>query len=125
MFNPRRANFPISDPNAAEEQIRWEHSHLWAANVVSMWFSSGISVQPICMFEWGVHLTRYRLQEDRDNFRVVIGIKPEYTREQDVRIQTDLVNESCRLKLEDRIQICSSLEELAQRAKAELTKVHS
>jgi hypothetical protein len=25
LFNPRRENFPINDPNASKEQIEWEY----------------------------------------------------------------------------------------------------
>ena len=28
VFNPKRENFPIDDPNAAYEQIAWEFSWL-------------------------------------------------------------------------------------------------
>ena len=92
LLNPRRANFPIHDPKAAKEQIAWEHHALWQAEVFSMWFSSG-SIQPICMFELGAHLSRWRFQVSPLK-AVVIGVDPNYERVQDVVIQTALIDPS-------------------------------
>ena len=43
LFNPRRENFPINDPNAALEQITWEFKWLQQMDIFSMWFSGGSS----------------------------------------------------------------------------------
>ena len=32
LLNPRRSDFSIDDPDAAEAQISWEHQQLYAAN---------------------------------------------------------------------------------------------
>lgn len=99
LLNPRRANFPIGDPDAAQEQIAWEHRALWQADVFSMWFSVG-SVQPICMFELGAHLSRWRLiagcpyPHKAVLKAVAIGADPDYVRLQDVIIQTALIDPS-------------------------------
>ena len=34
LFNPRRADFPIGDPLAAQKQIKWEHDHLRMAGSI-------------------------------------------------------------------------------------------
>lgn len=86
VFNPRRRNFPIHDPNAAQEQIEWEYNALNISSVFSMWFCNADSDQPICMYELGRHLAL----KHPDN--VVVGVEPGYRREQDVRIQTELVS---------------------------------
>jgi len=82
VYNPRRKDFPIGDPNAAEEQITWEFVHLSNADVVLFWFSRG-SLNPIVLLELG----KYALASDKP---VIIGIDPEYERKQDVIIQTQL-----------------------------------
>lgn len=86
LLNPRRENFPMDDPNAAEEQIRWEFEALNNCDIFSMWYTAGISDQPICMYELGRHLAL----KPADN--IVIGVEPGYKRAQDVYIQTELVS---------------------------------
>lgn len=82
IYNPRRKNFPIGDPNATEEQIVWEYEHLRDADVLVYWFSRG-SLNPIVLYELG----RWGNSSDR---HMIIGIDPEYTRHDDVVIQTIL-----------------------------------
>ena len=82
VYNPRRANFPIDDPSAAEAQITWEFIHLRKADMISFWFCKE-SIQPIVLFELGSHLMT--------NKPIVIGVDPNYERKQDVEIQTALV----------------------------------
>jgi hypothetical protein len=96
IYNPRRKNFPIGDPNAAEEQITWEFIHFLNADILLYWFSEG-SLNPIVLFELG----RYGLSSDRP---IIIGVDPQYERKQDVIIQT-------RLSRPD-IVIANSLEEM-------------
>ena len=81
IFNPRRANFPINDPNAALEQITWEYNKLNRCDLICYWFAKE-TVQPIVLFELGrfVHSLK----------PIIIGIHPEYPRIQDVKIQTRL-----------------------------------
>lgn len=88
LFNPRRKNFPIHDPNASQEQIEWEYKYLHEADIFSMYFTSGESTQPICMFELGVHITRAALGPKPKS--VVISVEDGYVRQQDVLIQTQL-----------------------------------
>lgn len=88
LFNPRRANFPIDDPNASQEQIEWEYNQLHKADIFSMYFTAGESTQPICMYELGVHVTRAELDDKPRT--VVVSVEKGYVREQDVVIQTKL-----------------------------------
>ena len=82
VYNPRRKEFPMDDPKAAEEQITWEYQHLRDADVIAFWFSRG-SLNPIVLYELG----KWGNSTDKE---IVIGIDPEYERTQDVEIQTML-----------------------------------
>jgi hypothetical protein len=95
LFNPRRKNFPIEDPNAAKEQITWEFDALEQSDIFSMWFCKGKSDQPICMYELGRNVALHIKNIDS----IVIGVEKGYKREQDVRIQMELINK----KLADKI----------------------
>jgi hypothetical protein len=88
ILNPRRKNFPIHDPKAAEQQIEWEFHALRAAHIISFWFASG-SLNPIVLFEYGVHLTRAL---EHASPLVVVGCDPDYQRTSDVVIQTQLAD---------------------------------
>ena len=86
LYNPRRANFPMDDPNAAEEQITWEYEKLKAADIIVFWFSRG-SLNPIVLYElgrWGNSTAK----------TIVVGIDEGYERRQDVEIQTRLSRRS-------------------------------
>src|SRR3954464_2254024 len=52
VLNPRRANFPIKDPGAAEAQISWEHRYLRRAGMISFWFPKE-TLCPIVLYELG------------------------------------------------------------------------
>lgn len=80
VYNPRRKNFPIDNPNAAEEQITWEYNHLRDADIIVFWFSRG-SLNPIVLYELG----RWGNSSSKP---IVIGLDPEYERQNDVIIQT-------------------------------------
>ena len=105
VFNPRRANFPIHDPSAAEEQISWEFNALALSNIVSFWFSRG-SDNPIVMFEYGKYLERFK---QTGHPALIVGCDPEYKRKQDVLIQTRLVRTSEWGMLSDLNQIASRI----------------
>ena len=91
LFNPRRENFPIGDPSAAMEQIKWEFEQLERCDIFSMYFSGGISDQPICMYELGRNIARMQMRfpSDWEN-RIIISCEEGYKRKQDVEIQTML-----------------------------------
>lgn len=93
VFNPRRKNFPIHDPNAAQEQITWEFKYLNDCDIFTMYFCGDTeSDQPICMYELGRHLARFDNMDKLED--IVICVEHGYKREQDVYVQTGLVNEN-------------------------------
>lgn len=92
VINPRRENFPIDDPDAAEEQITWEYERLRDADMVSFWFDDG-TLCPITLFEYGGALERALTADDKGGV-VVAGVAPKYERKQDVEIQTRLINDN-------------------------------
>ncbi len=81
VFNPRRANFPINDPTAAESQIIWEHTQMKNADFISFWFCPE-TLNPIVLYELG-----YWMKSEKP---IVIGAHLEYKRLTDVIIQTRL-----------------------------------
>src|SRR5437016_4204315 len=52
ILNPRRKNFPMNDPAAAEAQIGWEFRHIRRATAVLFWFPPE-TLCPIALFELG------------------------------------------------------------------------
>lgn len=89
VFNPRRKDFPIGDPNAAYEQIKWEFEFLDRADMILFWFARG-SLNPIVLFEYGKWLMNLR---NKTNYKpIFVGIDPEYERKQDVELQTRFEN---------------------------------
>ncbi|MCA9073328.1 MAG: nucleoside 2-deoxyribosyltransferase domain-containing protein [Planctomycetaceae bacterium] len=96
VLNPLRKNFPINDPSAAEEQIRWEFHHLRLATVKLFWFPSE-TLCPIALYELGTW--------SRGDHPLFVGIHPEYQRRLDIEIQTQLVRPD--------VQIVYSLEALS------------
>lgn len=91
VFNPRRDNFPIDDKTAAYEQILWEFNQLNNIDIFSIYFSSGVSDQPICMYELGRYIAKmqYRFPIDWEE-RIIISVEDGYKRKEDVIIQTSL-----------------------------------
>jgi Nucleoside 2-deoxyribosyltransferase like len=96
ILNPRRANFPIHDKTASQQQITWEYKHLRLAKFILFWFPCE-SICPITLYELGAWS-----MTDKPLF---VGIHPNYPRRQDVEIQITLVRPD--------IQIAYSLEDLA------------
>ena len=91
IYNPRRDNFPIHDPNAAEEQIKWEFNYLEKCDIFSMYFCNALSDQPICMYELGRNISEKMSKcQDTWKHRIIISVEKGYKREQDVLIQTKL-----------------------------------
>ena len=103
VLNPRRKDFPIHDPSAAEAQITWEHEHLWMADLILFWFPSE-TLCPIVLFELGFWLSKHK--------KLFIGVDPAYQRRQDVEIQTRLARE--RKYGRSDIQIVYSISDLAK-----------
>jgi len=96
LLNPRRKDFPIHDPTAAEVQIRWEHKHLDDATAILFWFPSE-TLCPIVLYELGAWSKTQKM--------IFVGMEPSYLRRQDVEIQTKLARPD--------VGIVYSLKELA------------
>ena len=96
IYNPRRKDFPIHDPTAAQAQITWEFQHLRKADAISFWFGPE-TMQPIVLFELGSWVV--------SNKPIVVGVDPKYQRKQDVEIQTKLARPE--------LKIVSSLDKLS------------
>lgn len=91
VFNPRRENFPIHDPNASQEQITWEFEALEDCSIFSMYFDNTESAQPICFYELGRNIERMKQKYPDDwQRRIIISCDEGFSRHQDVVIQTDL-----------------------------------
>jgi hypothetical protein len=82
LFNPRRKDFPIGDPNAAREQIEWEYRYLRKAASILFWFPKE-TLCPIVLFELG--------SWSMTGSPIFVGVHPEYERRQDIEIQMSLV----------------------------------
>lgn len=90
IYNPRRKNFPINDPNTSNEQIAWEFENLQKMNIFSMYFCGNTeSDQPICFYELGRNLEIFRNNNELDH--VIITVEGDFKRVQDVVIQVKLV----------------------------------
>jgi hypothetical protein len=88
ILNPRRKNFPIDNPNASEEQIKWEFAHLRKADIIQFWFPKE-SICPIALYELGAwSMTRIPL---------FIGVDEMYERRIDIEEQTALVRPEIRI----------------------------
>jgi hypothetical protein len=96
ILNPRRRNFPIDDPAAAQQQIEWEYRHLRKADLILFWFCAA-TLNPIVLYEMGAW--------SMTDKPIAIGVEPGYARAQDVVIQTKLTRPD--------VKICSSLRDLA------------
>lgn len=82
VFNPRRKNFPIENPNAAFEQIKWEHDRFRESDFIAFWFCKD-SICPIVLYELGAWTVQKQIP-------IVIGMDPDYERRKDVEVQTKL-----------------------------------
>lgn len=100
LLNPRRSQFPMGDPNAAREQITWEHKALRNARSILFWFPHE-TLCPIVLYELGAWS-----MTDKPIF---VGVHPEYKRRLDVEIQTELSRPE--------VKIVYSLNDLAEQVK--------
>lgn len=99
LLNPRRADFPIGDPNASETQVEWEWRHLRRATTILFWFpAENAAGCPIALYELGAW--------SMTDKRIAVGVEPGYVREADVRIQTRLARPE--------VPVVSTLQELAE-----------
>jgi hypothetical protein len=96
LLNPRRADFPIGDSNAAKEQITWEYDHLRLADAILFWFPRE-ALCPIVLYELGA----WAMTEKP----LFVGVHPDYERRRDIEIQLGLARPE--------IEIVYVLQELA------------
>ena len=97
LVNPRRDNWDMSDENAAEAQIAWEHAWLMRSDLVAFWFPDE-TLCPITLFELGT-------LSDRLATPICVATHPLYARRFDVVSQMAL--------RKPRLRVGESLEELA------------
>lgn len=91
LFNPRRESFPINDRMESRNQIKWEFDALERCNIFSMYFCSGDSDQPICMYELGKNLVRMQQRYAIDWYgRIIVSVEDGYKRYGDVVTQFNL-----------------------------------
>jgi len=88
VFNPRRASFDTKDKKVEREQITWEHRYLTLLEINLFYFSYE-TVAPITLLELGAALEKAKIEQCK---KIYISIHPEYTRKNDVIIQTELRN---------------------------------
>lgn len=104
VFNPRRKNFPINNPNATLEQIQWEFNWLEQCDMFSMYFDGPTkSDQPICFYELGRNIERMK-QKFPSNWykRIILSCNIKFKRMYDVVIQTNLAtNKLCKINIDD------------------------
>lgn len=100
LLNPRQEDFPIDDPNAARQQITWEHYAFRDAKVILFWFPYE-TLCPIVLYELGAW--------SMTDIPLYVGVQPEYKRRADVKIQTELVRPD--------VEVVYSLEKLAQQVR--------
>lgn len=87
VMNPRRKNFSVHDKDVIFEQISWEFDMMTKADIVVFYFPSE-SICPIALYELG----RFNVLSLTSGQKVFIGVHPNYTRKDDVIIQTRLAN---------------------------------
>lgn len=100
LFNPRRPDFDIKDPDAAQIQIQWEFDHLRKAHGILFWFPSE-TLCPIVLFELGAWS-----MADKPIF---VGCHPMYKRRYDVVMQMRLARPE--------VRVVQSVVELADQVK--------
>lgn len=105
ILNPRRADFPIGDPRAAYEQIKWEHDMLRDASRISFWFPKE-TICPIVLYELGAWCMTSKV--------LYVGLDRDYKRRQDVEIQTELIRPE--------IDLAYSLDDLVGQVRADLER---
>ena len=94
IINPRRENFPIGDKSESVRQIDWEFRMLERCDIFTMYFCSGESDQPICMYELGRNIIRMQTRFPSNwEQRIVVSSEYKYKRKTDVNIQVCLATQ--------------------------------
>ena len=92
VFNPRRPEFNMADPNAGREQIEWEFRNLGRMGIFSMLFwGTADSGQPICFYELGRYVETMKRRFPRTwHRRIVVSVSNRFPRRLDVAVQLRL-----------------------------------
>ena len=107
LLNPRREEFNVPwTYEASQEQITWEYKALDEADIILFWFAGCGSVQPIALFELGVHTARRATP-------LVIGVDRDYPRANDVDIQLGLSRPDLHI-YRSLAFVCAEVERLAR-----------
>jgi hypothetical protein len=88
VLNPRRPDFPMDNPAAAEAQIRWEFEHLRLADMIAFWFPCE-TLCPITLYELGAWAMTSK--------PLFVGVHPDYQRRLDVEMQLALARPDVRV----------------------------
>lgn len=93
ILNPKRENFNVSDTTEMLRQIKWEYRAIKKCDIFGMFFCESESVQPISMYELGKQLSYYNSVFDYAEkiMHVEIGVEEEYSRKDDVIVQSSLM----------------------------------
>lgn len=78
IYNPRRDDFDINDPNMSTAQIAWEFEALEKADAVLFWFPHQ-TLCPITLYELG--------SQARSGKKLFVGTHEDYARKLDVQVQ--------------------------------------
>ena len=81
LYNPRRENFDISNPEESDIQIEWEYQYLSYSTAIMFWFPEE-TLCPITLYELGKYTSTCRY--------VFVGCHPNYARKFDVVKQLSL-----------------------------------
>lgn len=91
VFNPRQKFFDIKNPDAADDQIKWEFQYLQQMDIFSMYFCGNtVSDQPICFYELGRYLQKMIDKYPNINDHFLVTMESDFKRYKDVIVQTNL-----------------------------------
>lgn len=93
IFNPRREVFNVFNEAETFKQIKWEFDAINECDIFGMFFCDSKSIQPICMYELGKQLSycKYTFGKNENIIHTLIGVEEEYSRKEDVIIQSNLM----------------------------------
>lgn len=93
IFNPRREGFGKLEETEVYNQIKWEFDAIEECDIFGMFFCDSKSVQPISMYELGKQLSycKYTFGKNENIIHTLIGVEEEYSRKEDVIIQSNLM----------------------------------
>jgi len=106
LYNPRRENFDISNPEESDIQIEWEYRYLNYSTAIMFWFPEE-TLCPITLYELGKYTSTCRY--------VFVGCHPNYARKFDVVKQLELSRPD--------IKVVFDIEDLANQVKKHFEEI--